>query len=670
MRIASHAPRQQPALRSTALDRGAEALTRMQRDDGSWEGECVWCPMLTAQYAMTAHVIGLKIDPSRRAGILAHFRATRNGAGVWGLHPSDEGSLFVTTLVYVAARLLGVSESSEWLHGARLMFEREGGVQRVPTWGKVWLAMLGLYPWEGVNPILPEVWALPSRLPIHPANYYCHTRSIYLGLAVLYAQRFVASDLPLCDALRTELYAGRYDLIDFPAFASSVREEDAPFRASKGLRVLFGLSRLYERVQLEGVRARVLRRLRQRMRSDLRASSYLSLSPVNGLLSILALWSNDPNDADVEEAVAGLDAWFWEDTQEGSRVAGAGSVCWDTSFALQALSIVPVAGSTQALARGSSFLAAQQIAEASFDYDAAHRIDPSGGWCFSEVRHGWPVSDCTAEALIALLHTQPECLGQEDAARACRFILRCQNPDGGFGSYEPSKTSIPLEWMNPSEMFGGCMVERSYVECTASALIALRKIQDRYPILLRHRIQRAIERALAFLVESQNFDGTWDAAWGVQYIYATMFGVRGLLAGGVAPSDQRVRKACRWLLAHQRPDGGWGEHHASRQLRRYVDAPKGLPVQTAWALITLVHAREPDFAALVRAAEFLELTQENSGEWPDGQFVGLFFETALLNYRLYRQYFPVMALALLRRFLTVHEQPGRPHASPAPSTRA
>ncbi len=669
MQMARHALSPQAPLQRTALDRGAEALTRMQRADGSWEGECVWCPMLTAQYTMTARVIGASISPSRRSGILAHFRATRNDRGVWGLHPFDEGSLFVTTLVYVAARLLGVSESAPWLQSARLMFEREGGVRRIPTWGKVWLAILGLYPWEGVNPILPEVWALPSRLPLHPANYYCHTRSIYLGLAVLYAQRFVAPDIPVCSELRAELYAGRYDLIDFRSCANEVREQDAPFRASSGLRMLFGLSRLYERVQFKSVRARVLRGLRQRMRRDLRASSYLSLSPVNGLLSILALWSNDPDDPDIAPAVAGLDAWFWEDGQEGSRMAGAGSVCWDTSFALQALSVVPVAGSAEALARGSSFLAGQQIAEASFDYHAANRIDPSGGWCFSEVRHGWPVSDCTAEALIALLQTQPECLGQEDAARACRFILRCQNPDGGFGSYEPRKTSIPLEWMNPSEMFGRCMVERSYVECTASSLIALREARDRYPNLLRHPIQRAIERGRSFLVAAQNPNGAWDASWGVQYIYATMFGVRGLLAAGVAPSNDRVRKACRWLLAHQRSDGGWGEHHSSRRFHRYVDAPEGLSVQTAWALITLIEARDPNVTALVRAADYLELAQLDSGEWPDGQFVGLFFETALLNYRLYRQYFPVMALALLRRSRTDHAQPGRIHASPAPSSR-
>ena len=99
---------------TTALQHGVQALLEMQRKDGSWEGECVWCPMLTAQYAITAHVIGLEISKERRSGILSHFRATQNQAGIWGLHPHDEGSLFVTTLVYVASRLLGTPPTEPW----------------------------------------------------------------------------------------------------------------------------------------------------------------------------------------------------------------------------------------------------------------------------------------------------------------------------------------------------------------------------------------------------------------------------------------------------------------------------------------------------------------------------------------------------------------------------
>lgn len=657
--------------RSAALERGVDALVRMQRQDGSWEGECVWCPMLTAQYVMTAHITGLEISAERRRGILTHFRSTQNGAGLWGLHPEDEGSLFVTALVYVAARLLGARSTQGWLQEARRFFEREGGVQRIPTWGKVWLSFLDLYGWEGVNPILPEAWALPSWLPLHPANYYCHTRSIYLGLAVLYGDRFVAPRTPVVDALRAELYPNDYATIDFSAYANEVRKADAPFQAHPALRAMFGLARQYDRHRRPAFRRRLLSDLREAMRRDLRASDYLSLSPVNGLLTVLALWADQPTSSDVRRAFARLDAWFWEDLREGSRVAGAGSVCWDTSFALQALAALPRddQATTRSVAHGAAFLARQQVDHPTFDYRAAHRIDPSGGWCFSEVAHGWPVSDCTAEAVLALLHAQPHALGRERAARAARFILRCQNRDGGFGSYEPSKTRFPLEWMNPAEMFGRCMTERSYVECTASCLMALCELRKRYPDLLRTRLRDAIRGASGFLTDTQSEDGSWEAAWGVRYVYATMFGIRGLVAAGVPATDERIRRSCRWLLAHQRRDGGWGERQPDAHDPGYAEADASLSVQTAWALIALIEGGEPDVSVTNRAAQFLGSSQLGSGEWPDGQFVGVFFETALLNYRLYRQYFPVMALALHRRSITGQALGGRTHASTTSSSR-
>ena len=644
--IESEAPRT-----ASPLERGVNALCRMQREDGSWEGECVWNSMLAAQYAITAHVIRLDVSESRRRGLLTQFRATRNDQGLWGLHPYDEGSLFVTTLVYVAARLLGASPEAPWLLQARAMFEREG-VERIPTWGKAWLALLGLYEWRGIHPMLPEIWALPSKLPVHPANYYCHTRSIYMGLAVLYGERFVAPREPTIDAIRSELYNDRYDSIDFASFASKVREADAPFQPSPALKAVFATTRLYERIAHQPLRRRILRGLRARMRRHLRQSGYLGLSPVNGLLSILSLWIEDPSDPDLLRAIDKLDAWFWEDADEGARVAGAGSVCWDTAFAMQALTEAGNATRPESLTRGARYLSGQQISESSFDPHAEFRIDPTGGWCFSERAHGWPVSDCTAEALIALLRARPEALGREEAARAARFVLRCQNPDGGFGSYEPRKTSFPLEWMNPAEMFGNCVTERSYVECTASSMMALTEVRERYPDLLRPQLESALAHGGAFLTKSQRADGAWNAAWGVHFLYATMFGVRGLLAAGVPSSDARVRRACQWIVDHQHADGGWGEEHLSASVGHYVEARAPSPVQTAWAMIALLEAADPNANAISRGASFLSSAQLDSGQWPDGEYVGVFFETALLNYRLYRQYFPVMALALHHRALT------------------
>lgn len=42
--------------------------------------------------------------------------------------------------------------------------------------GKFWLAVMGVYDWEGLHPIPPELWLLPYMLPIHPGT---HTRSFF-----------------------------------------------------------------------------------------------------------------------------------------------------------------------------------------------------------------------------------------------------------------------------------------------------------------------------------------------------------------------------------------------------------------------------------------------------------------------------------------------------------
>ena len=89
-----------------ALERGTRALVSVQGPDGSWEGEVVWCPMLAAQYALMCHVTGMRMPEGRAERLLRHFERTRLAGGLWGLHEHAEPSLYVTTLVYVAARLL------------------------------------------------------------------------------------------------------------------------------------------------------------------------------------------------------------------------------------------------------------------------------------------------------------------------------------------------------------------------------------------------------------------------------------------------------------------------------------------------------------------------------------------------------------------------------------
>ena len=629
-----------------ALQQASKRLISLQGDAGAWEGEMVWCPMLTAQYVLLLHILGQPIEPDRRRRILRSFACTRLDNGLWSLHEHPPANLFVTTLVYVAARLLGAEQDDPLIEPARRFLQAEG-VRAIPSWGKFWLALLNLYDWRGVNAILPELWRLPRRLPLHPSNWYCHTRLIYMAMASVYSYRFQAPVTPLLASIREELFPEGFAKVDFTAGRNDLREADLFARPGLLLRAGFELTRLYERFHNKRLRSRCLDALAGQIRWELQTTSHTSISPVSGFLNILALWLRDPDDADCRQALAKLDDWFWEDEELGARVTGARSSSWDTGFALQALATVSHPDSARdALQKGAGFLREQQIKTSFEGFQAAYRNDPRGGWCFPGAWHGWPVSDCTAEAVLGLLAADPDNTSPAMLDAAVQFMLRCQNRDGGFGSYEAQRSRFDLEWLNPAEMFGESMTEHSYVECTASCLAALVACRDHSPQRAQQVAQQAITRADSWLRRVQASDGSWRGVWGVQFIYGAMFGIRGLVAAGARPGDPALRLACHWLLERQREDGGWGEHHSGCLTGRYVPHSESQVIQTAWALIALLEAGEANWPALTRGIRFLVEAQNEDGSWPRQDMAGVFFRTALLDYVLYRQYFPLHALGL------------------------
>jgi lanosterol synthase len=471
-----------------------------------------------------------------------------------------------------------------------------------------------------------------------------------MGMATLYAERFQMPATGLTLALRDELYPEGYASVDFGSARHLLRPGDLFAPPTRILKLSYEALRAVDRVRTRASRAGVLDEFRRAIRWELSVSSHTSISPVSGVLNILALWFEDPRDPDVVKAIERFDCWIWEDDRDGLRVTGARSAIWDTGFALSALAAAaPHVDVEAAMVRASEFLRTQQIRKTFPDYAAKYRADPRGGYPFSFVWHGWPVSDCTAEAILGRLDVTGEgAPSDEDVALAAGFILRSQGPDGGFGSYEAPRVPFSIEWLNPAEMFGDSMTEAGYVECTASCIAALARIAEARPHLLARDdlscIPDAITRGAASIRRQQYPEGSWPGAWAIQLVYGTWFGVRGLLAAGASPTDPAIRKACAWLKAQQRPDGGWGER-PSHDARTYTPHDDGHVVQTAWALMMLCEAQDPDFAAAERAAAFLARTQLGSGEWPKQDPVGIFFRTAALDYELYRSYFPVWALA-------------------------
>jgi len=160
---------------------------------------------------------------------------------------------------------------------------------------------------------------------------------------------------------------------------------------------------------------------------------------------------------------------------------------------------------------------------------------------------------------------------------------------------------------------------------------------------------RRVHKALEFVQNVQETDGSWWGRWGVNYIYGTWSVLMGLRAIGEDLSQPYVRRAVTWLKDHQNPDGGWGEDCLSYWDQNRAGKGHSSPSQTAWAVLGLLAAEDEMSPAVRRGIEYLLAQQEAGGAWPEDLFTGTGFPRHFyLRYCGYRNYFPLMALGQFR----------------------
>ena len=278
-----------------------------------------------------------------------------------------------------------------------------------------------------------------------------------------------------------------------------------------------------------------------------------------------------------------------------------------------------------------------------------------GGWPFSTVEHGWPITDCTADGIKTIIgqhnFAKQHQLGFEENVtpsrleKAVDLVLSFQGTNGGWASYEKRRAPFWIEALNPSEIFGEIMVDYPYTECSSSSIQGLDKFRKAYPNYKKKEIDLAIKHGVEFIQNQQGQDGSWYGSWGVCYTYAAWFALEALACEKLDYNNSSsVKAGCDFLIAKQREDGSWGESYESCVQVKYVQHADGQIINTAWAILGLLQAKYPNMAPIERGIQFLLSRQEENGDFPQEGISGVFNKNCMETYTSYRNVFPIWAL--------------------------
>ena len=268
-------------------------------------------------------------------------------------------------------------------------------------------------------------------------------------------------------------------------------------------------------------------------------------------------------------------------------------------------------------------------------------VEPSG-WYFEFANEFYPDIDDTAQVLLGLAHAKATNAAAQKACmdRAVKWLLAMQGSDGGWAAFDVDNnwdflSSVPFADHN-------AMLDPTCPDITGRVLEALAAcgIPNSHP---------AVQRGVEFLRKTVEADGSWYGRWGVDYIYGTYLALRGLRASGEDDREAHILRAGEWLRAIQNADGGWGESCASYANNTYTP-DHSTPSQTAWAVLGLIAGGDTTSSSLHKGIEYLVKTQRADGGWDEDLSTGTGFpQVFYLQYHLYRNSFPVLALATYRK---------------------
>jgi squalene-hopene/tetraprenyl-beta-curcumene cyclase len=617
-----------------------EWLLERQAADGHWCAELEGDTILESEYLIYLHFTD-RLDPQSIRKAANYVRGKLLPEGGVAIYPGGPFEINASVKAYLILKWAGDSVDAPHMARTRENIRTHGGVTKCNTFTKIYLAMIGLYPWDGCPAIPPELILLPKWFSFSIYNMSAWSRAMLVPLAIIRASEPIK---PVQDGWDIdELWANRD--ITLP------RDEETLTWHNFFLAWNSILKFLHRHHPCRPLRRLALRKCERWVIEHGRTPGGLGAifpAMANYVMSLRAIgYANDSYL--VAHGIQEMEQLRIEE-EDTLRIQPCFSPVWDTAITMNALHESGLPATHPALQHGARWLLNKEVRRPGdwiIKHSESHRYTepnkPVGAWFFEYHNEFYPDVDDTIMVLMALNRVQSDFDREKSAAirRGIRWVLGMQGKDGGWASFDKDND----KWLFTQVPFAdhNAMIDPSTSDIAARTLECLSHfgftIED-----------ESVQRAIEFIKRDQCADGSWFGRWGTNYIYGTWQVLRGLQTIGEDSRQPYVRRAVAWLKNHQNADGGWGESLRSYDDPTFKGIGESTASQTAWAVMGLISAGEIGSPEVARGIRFLLDTQEMDGSWEEKLYTGTGFPRVFyLRYHYYRHYFPLMTLGMYAR---------------------
>jgi squalene-hopene/tetraprenyl-beta-curcumene cyclase len=615
-----------------AIEQSKNYLLSRQDSEGFWIDELESNATITAELIFLMHFVG-KINEETQKKCVQYLLNEQREDGSWAIYYDAPGCMSTTVESYLAMKMAGVSHDHPQLVKAKEFVLNNGGINKSRVFTKIFLAMFGQISWQHIPAMPLELVLMPDWFPFNIYEMSSWSRGVIVPLLIVCAHHPV-HEVPYEKGV-SELIANPDEDFSVSWAPGSINTHNAFILLDKTIKWVGKFS--FKPFRKKAIKTAIKWVLdHQEDQGD-----WAGIQPAM-FNSVLALKLSDYKDDDpiVVKAWEAIDRFC---IYKGDSIVMQSCISplWDTGIACNALMDAGLPKDHPAMIKAVKFFIRKQVVKRG-DWQVKNPNAKPGGWAFEFYNELYPDTDDTAEILMAINSIEFPDIRQKlkESQRALSWLLSMQSKNGGWGAFDQD---------NDQELFNAipfadhnAMLDPPTSDVTARILWLL-------GILGYSAEHPQVKKAINFLKNEQENDGSWFGRWGVNYIYGTFLTLNGLHSIGEDMKKGNIVKAAQWLKSKQNQDGGWGETCASYGDKKLAGVGESTASQTAWALLGLTVAGEAGSDQVTKGAEFLIKNQNKEGTWYEPQFTGTGFpEHFYIKYHMYQHYFPLMALARYR----------------------